>query len=369
MVRCVHMAVDYDSPKVREVIDRLFELAVDRGASDLHLVVGRPPLLRLTGELVEIEGAKELTSDVAKQLCFSIISDAERERFIELKELDVAHQVGSGKRFRINLHWEKGNVAMAARVIPSDIPQMEDLELAPVVHSMVEYPHGLVLVTGPTGAGKSTTLAAMIDRINATATRNIITLEDPVEFLFKHKKCVVRQRQLGQDFISFTEGLKHVLRQDPDVVMVGEMRDIETISTTLTIAETGHLVFATLHTYGAAQTIDRIVDSFPAHQQNQVRIQLALTLRGIVSQQLLPKVDGGRAAAREVLVNNHAVANLIRENKIQQINNVMQTSAGEGMITLRQDLTRLVKEGVVTKETAAEYVIGGSSDEFSTKKK
>ncbi|MFH2062850.1 MAG: PilT/PilU family type 4a pilus ATPase [bacterium] len=353
------MAPGYDSPKVREVIERLFGLAVDRGASDLHLVVGKPPLLRISGELVEIDGAKELTAEVSKQLCFSILDDAERERFIGSRELDVAYQIESGKRFRVNLHWEKGNVAMAARVIPADIPQMEDLDLTPVVSEMVSYPHGLVLLTGPTGAGKSTTLAAMIDRINATRPVNIITLEDPIEFMFTPKKGVIRQRQFGQDFISFGEGLKHVLRQDPDVVMVGEMRDIETISTTLTIAETGHLVFATLHTYGAAQTIDRIVDSFPAHQQNQVRVQLALTLRGIVSQQLLPKSDGGRAAAREVLVNNHAIANLIRENKIQQIGNVMQTSASEGMFTLRQDLERMVKEGTVSREVAMGYIIGG----------
>lgn len=345
-------------------MDRLFNIAVERGASDLHLVVGKPPLLRISGDIVSIEDAKELTPDTVKQLCFSILSDQEREKFISTKELDVAHQIPSGKRFRINMHWEKGNVAMAARTIPSDIPTMEDLELPQIVHDMVDYPHGLVLVTGPTGAGKSTTLASMINRINETQPCNIITLEDPIEFLFEAKSAVVRQRQLGQDFITFTEGLKHILRQDPDVVMVGEMRDVETISTTLTIAETGHLVFATLHTYSASQTIDRIIDVFPAHQQNQIRTQLALTLRGIISQQLLPKMGGGRVAAREILVNNYAIANLIRDAKIQQINNVLQTSASEGMTTLRQNLKEMIENNLISRKTAEEHIVGsGGLDE------
>jgi twitching motility protein PilT len=359
-----------DKPKAREVMDRLFGIAVERGASDLHLVVGKPPLLRVSGDITSIEDAKVLTPETVKQLAFSILSDQEREKFISTKELDVAHQIPSGKRFRINLHWEKGNVAMAARTIPSDIPEMDTLDLPPVVHEMVDYPHGLVLVTGPTGAGKSTTLASMINRINQTQPVNIITLEDPVEFLFEAKQAVIRQRQLGQDFITFGEGLKHILRQDPDVVMVGEMRDVETISTTLTIAETGHLVFATLHTYSASQTIDRIIDVFPAHQQNQIRTQLALTLRGIISQQLLPKMGGGRVAAREVLVNNYAIANLIRDAKIQQINNVLQTSASNGMMTLRQNLKELIDRNLITRETAEEHIVGGGSlDEDTTTKK
>jgi twitching motility protein PilT len=261
----------------------------------------------------------------------------------------------------VNLHWEKGHVALAARTIPSDIPSMDDLNIPPVMRGMADYPNGLVLVTGPTGAGKSTTLASMIQSINKKDPVNIITLEDPIEFLFQSEAAVVRQRQFGQDFLSFNEGLKHILRQDPDVVMVGEMRDVETISTTLTIAETGHLVFATLHTNSAAQTIDRIIDVFPAHQQNQIRTQLALVLRGVVSQQLLPKADGnGRIAAREIMINNAATANLIRESKVQQINNVLQTSASEGMITLAQDLSRLIEEGVITEEVAVRYVGEGA---------
>jgi twitching motility protein PilT len=246
---------------------------------------------------------------------------------------------------------------------------MEELDLPQVVHGMVDYPHGLVLVTGPTGAGKSTTLAAMVDRILETKAVNVITLEDPIEFLFTSQTGVVRQRQFGQDFVSFQEGLKHILRQDPDVVMVGEMRDTETISTTLTIAETGHLVFATLHTYSAAQTIDRIIDAFPAHQQNQIRTQLALTLRGIVSQQLLPRIGGGRVAAREILVNNYAIANLVRDSKVQQINNVLQTSAAEGMTTLKQDLGRLIEMNAISSETAEEHIVGEAKLEEGGHKK
>jgi len=341
-----------------EMIDRLFEIAIEKQASDLHLVVGKPPLLRISGEIVPIEGAKGVTSDIAKDLIFSMLDDREREQFINVRELDIAHQTPTGKRFRVNLHWEKQNAAMAARSIPSEVPTMESLELPQIVQKMTEYPHGLVLITGPTGSGKSTTLAAMVDKINHTEAVNIITLEDPTEFLFQADKSVIRQRQFGQDFLSFAEGLKHILRQDPDVVMVGEMRDIETIATTLTIAETGHLVFATLHTYSAAQTIDRIIDVFPPHQQNQIRSQLALTLRAVVSQQLLPKTGGGRVAAREILINNSAVANLIREGKVAQIKNVIQTSAGEGMTTLSQDLNKLIKQGAVEAEEAKHYLIG-----------
>ncbi len=354
-----------------EVMDKLFDIAVTKGASDIHLVAGKPPLLRIFGEIVPIEGAKILTKDTVQELIFSLLTEEEKRHIIDDKELDVAHQISSGKRFRVNLHWEKTNLAMVARTIPSEIPTMESLELPQVIREMTNYPHGLVLVTGPTGSGKSTTLAAMIDKINITEAVNIITLEDPIEFLFEAKMGVVRQRQLGQDFLSYGEGLKHILRQDPDVVMVGEMRDMDTISTTLTIAETGHLAFATLHTYSAAQTIDRIIDAFPPNQQNQVRSQLALTLRGVISQQLLPKIGGGRVAAREILVNTPAVANLIRENKIPQIKNVLQTSASEGMVTLTQDLNRLIKEKLVEKDVAMQYVIGNEQlgDDDGPKKK
>ncbi len=341
-----------------DVTDKLFEIAAARGASDIHIVVGKPPLLRVNGDLAPVEGASPVTKETAKEMIFSLLAENEKARLLEEKELDIAHQASSGKRFRVNLHWEKGNLSMAARVIPSEIPTMDSLELPEVVQKMTGLPHGLVLVTGPTGCGKSTALASMIDAINRAEAANIITLEDPIEFLFEPKAGVVRQRQLGQDFLSYAEGLKHILRQDPDVVMVGEMRDPETIATTLTIAETGHLVFATLHTYSAAQTVDRIIDAFPPSQQNQIRSQLALTLRAVVSQQLLPSKDGGRVAAREVLVNNPAIANLIREGKIPQIRNVLQTSAAEGMRTLGQHLAQLVKEKRIEKSVAMQYVIG-----------
>ena len=353
-------------------IDQLFDIAVAKDASDIHLVVGKPPILRLAGSLVSIDGVDVLTPETAQKLIFSLLTEDQKERFIKEKEIDIAHQVASGQRFRINLHWEKTNVAMAARLIPSRIPTMEELHLPEIVKDMVDYPHGLVLVTGPTGCGKSTSLASMVERINESRPLNIITLEDPIEFLFSISKGLVQQRQYRQDFLSFGEGLKHMLRQDPDVVMVGEMRDMDTIATTLTIAETGHLVFATLHTYSAAQTIDRIIDVFPPNQQNQIRTQLALTLRGVISQQLLPKIGGGLIAAREILVNNSAVANLIRENKIPQIKNVLQTASEEGMTTLAQDLTRLIKEGLVEKEVAAQYLVGREylgDDGGHTKKK
>lgn len=344
--------------KAAQIVDQLFDSAVEQNASDVHIVVGKKPLLRINGEIMEEESWKEMTSTAAKEFSFSILSEKEQAKFIEIRELDVAHQTASGLRFRINLHWERGNVSMAARAIPTVIPTMDDLYLPDIVRKMVDLPHGIVLVTGPTGSGKSTTLASMINAINRERAENIITLEDPIEFLFKADKSIIRQRQLGRDFISFTEGLKHILRQDPDVVMVGEMRDMETIETALTIAETGHLVFATLHTYSAAQTVDRLIDAFPAHQQNQIRAQIALTLRGVVSQQLLPSEEGGRIAAREVLVNNPAVANLVRENKIPQIKNVLQTSSSEGMFTLVQDLNRLTKEKKISVETAKHYIVG-----------
>ena len=342
--------------KALGVVNRLFDMAVEAGASDVHLVVGKPPLLRISGDIVPVEGSKPLTKEMAEQMVFSLVTEEEKDRFVGQKELDIAHQTPAGVRFRINLHWEKRCVSLAARIIPQEIPDMDSLDLPPVVQKMTEYPHGLVIVTGPTGSGKSTTLASMVESINRETAANIITLEDPVEFMFTPAKSIVRQRQFGQDFLSFPEGLKHILRQDPDVVMVGEMRDPETIATTLTIAETGHLVFATLHTYSAAQTIDRIIDAMPTAQQNQVRSQLALTLRAVIAQQLLPKIGGGRVAGREILVNNSAVANLIREGQIAQIRNVLQTSAGEGMTTLAQDLTRLVALGLVEKEHANQFL-------------
>ena len=341
------------------LLEELFKKAIADGASDLHLVVGSPPLLRVSGGLLSA-GKTELTAKNVSDLIASILTREQEERFLKEKELDFASETKEGGRFRVNIFFEKGNMSLAARVISQKIPTMDELDLPDVVKGFTTLPHGLVLVTGPTGSGKSTTLAAMIDGINSSREENIITLEDPIEYLFEPKKSIIRQRQLGVDMVSFGEGLKHVLRQDPDVIMVGEMRDLETIAAALTMAETGHLVFATLHTWSAAQTIDRIIDSFPAYQQQQIRLQLALTLRGVITQQLIPKKGGGRVAAHEILVNNPAIANLVRENKVAQIKTVMQTSAKDGMTTLVQDLKRLLKDGVIEKEIAQSMVVGES---------
>lgn len=334
--------------------DKLFEYAIEKNASDLHLLVGYKPVLRISGDLYDLEKEPIVTESMMEKFISTLVNENQLRRFRAEKELDIAHAVGR-TRFRVNLHWERGNMGMAARTIPQDIPSMEQLGIPEVVRSFTTLPNGLVLVTGPTGAGKSTTLASMIEYINQARRENIITLEDPIEFLYEPKRSIIRQRQLEIDMMTFAEGLKHLLRQDPNVILVGEMRDLETIATTLTMAETGHLVFATLHTNSSAQTISRIIDVFPAHQQTQIRLQLALTLRGVVSQQLLPRVDGGQIAAREILVNTPAISNLIRENKVEQIKNVLQTSVKLGMQTLEQDLKRLVKEGVISKEIEAMY--------------
>ncbi len=337
----------------------LFGAAAEKGASDLHLVVGCRPVLRIAGDLYDLDGEDALTDASIEKIVRQVVTPEQFERFRIEKELDLAFG-DDGNRFRVNLLWEKNHMSLAARTIPQVIPTMEQLSLPPVVQGFTELTNGLILVTGPTSAGKSTALAAMIDDINTKRRLNIITLEDPIEFLFEAKRSVIRQRQLESDMVSFAEGLKHVLRQDPDVVMVGEMRDLDTIATTLTMAETGHLVFATLHTFSAPQTVSRIIDVFPPHQQTQIRLQLAMTLRGVISQQLLPRIGGGLVATREILVNTPACSNLIRENKVEQIKNVIQTSASIGMVSYTQDLKRMVKEGLITEETAAAYLVSSS---------
>lgn len=343
-------------PNEGKKIDKWLAYAVKQGASDLHLVTENKPIMRIDGALSEIEAEEALTDKEVATQVYAIMTKEQQEQFENKKDLDMAYQVGDA-RFRINIHYERGNVAMAARAIPSQIPTMEDLMLPEIAYELTRMPHGIILVTGPTGSGKSTTLAAMINLINEERNAHVITLEDPIEFLFESKNCVIEQRQLHSDMVTFSEGLKHVLRQDPDIVMVGEMRDLESIATTLTLAETGHLVLATLHTYSASQTIDRLIDVFPPHQQTQIRLQVALTLRGVISQQLLPRVGGGRVAAREIMTMNPAIANLIRENKVPQINSVIQTSAQAGMKTLSQDLKRLIQEGLITEEIAQTYVL------------
>ncbi len=317
----------------------------------MHLVVGLPPTLRIDGELVEIEKEKAITNKEMDQGIFSIITAKQKEEFIKTRELDLSYEL-LDSRFRVNLHFERDSIGLVARIISNQMPTLEGLGIGDTIKNLLDLKQGLILVTGPTGCGKSTTLAAMINYINTNRRCNIITLEDPIEYLFKSDKSIIIQRQLGSDMLSFAGGLKHCLRQDPNVIMVGEMRDLETIGTTITLAETGHLVLATLHTYSAAQTIDRIIDVFPPHQQNQIRMQLSMTLASVISQRLLPKIGGGRIAAREVMTNIPAIANLIRENKVAQIRTVIETSAKDGMVSIDQDLKRLYKEKLITKEAA-----------------
>ncbi|MFH1564493.1 MAG: type IV pilus twitching motility protein PilT [bacterium] len=339
------------------LIDKYLKIAVEQNASDLHLIVDKPPLLRIDGQLIELENETPLTSKTAKEIIYPIMTPLEKDRFEVDRELDLSYEIKKLTRYRVNLHFERDNVGLVARVIPSIIPTMEEIMMPQIGYDLTQMKDGLILLTGPTGCGKSTTLASMIDLINNQRAANIITLEDPIEFSFKSNKSIVKQRQLGSDIISFAEALKHVVRQDPNVVMVGEMRDLETISSAITLAETGHLVLATLHTYNAAQTIDRIIDIFPSHQQSQIRMQISMSLNGIISQKLIPKIGGGRVAAREILINTPATSNLIRENKISQIKTVLQTGSSVGMVTMDQDLKRLYENKLITKETAMSYLL------------
>jgi twitching motility protein PilT len=313
--------------------------------------------LRIDGALAPIDDLEPITPDDAKEIIFGILSEIQKERLTKDREIDVSYEIPEISRFRVNIHWEKGNIGLVARVVTSLTPTMEELEMPKVVYDLLNEKQGLILVTGPTGCGKSTSLAAMINYINTTRAANIITLEDPIEFIYKAKKSIIKQRQLGSDMLSFAEALKHVLRQDPNVILVGEMRDLDTIAATITLAETGHLVLATLHTYSAAQTVDRIIDVFPPYQQSQVRLQLSMFLKGVISQQLIPKITKGRVASREILINTPAISNLIRENKIAQIKTVIQTGVSSGMKTMDQDLKRLYKEGIISEEIAKSYMM------------
>lgn len=338
-------------------IDEIFTKAATLNASDVHLVVGKSPMMRKDGMLVPIPLADSpLTSKDIESLCYGMLSDSQKGELEREKELDFSYHIENIGRFRVNLHWERRSLGLVARVILGNIPTMQDIDMPSVGYNLARLTHGLILVTGPAGCGKSTTLAAMLNLINTERNAHIITLEDPIEFVYEHKKSIVKQRELGTDFISFHTALKHVLRQDPSVLLVGEMRDLETTAATLTLAETGHLVMTTLHTFDAAQTIDRIIDIFPPFQQNQIRLQLSLSLRGIITQKLIPKIGGGQVAAREILINTPAVANLIRENKITQIHTVLQTSAKEGMQPMDSAIRDLFKRGLIDEKTALTHV-------------
>ncbi len=331
----------------------LLKMMIEKEASDLHITSGSPPQLRINGKLTPI-GSTPLTGAETKQMCYSILTEAQKHRFEEENELDLSFGVKGLSRFRANLFVQRGAVSAAIRSIPYRVKSMEELGLPSVVKELVRKTRGLILVTGPTGSGKSTTLAAMVDQINTERQEHIITIEDPIEFVHAHKKCIVNQREINADTKSFRSALKYVLRQDPDVVLIGEMRDLETIEAALTISETGHLTLATLHTNSSVQTINRIIDVFPPHQQPQIRAQLSFVLEGILSQQLLPRKDGnGRVLAIEVLVPNAAIRNLIRENKIHQIYSLMQTGQNKyGMQTMNQSLYQLFIKGAITKEEA-----------------
>lgn len=334
-----------------QIID-ILKASKEKKASDIHLVVGRPPMLRRNG-LLEQLGDEMLNPESNKALIYSILNEEQRVKFELEKELDFSFGVKDMGRFRANIHYQRGTIAAALRLINVVIPTMEELGLPPVLKKFTEYNNGLVLVTGPTGSGKSTTLATMIDEINRTKCEHIITIEDPIEYLHRHQKCVVEQREIGADTGSFTSALRYALRQDPDVILIGEMRDLETIVAALTAAETGHLVFGTLHTRDAAQTIDRIVDVFPTNQQQQIRLQLSGALKGIISQQLIPNKNGdGMELGYEILVGTPAIGNLIRECKTQQIYSMIQTGGKFGMKTMDTVLRELVDKG---KISMAEY--------------
>jgi twitching motility protein PilT len=334
-------------------VDELLRYAVGVGASDLHLSTSMPPTLRLHGALRPMEEVPPLDNNTLRDLIFGILPQNQRERFEADHELDTSHTIAGVGRFRVNVCFERGSIAVALRPIPHEIPEFHTLGLPDTVRAFAELRRGLVLVTGPTGSGKSTSLASLVDIINQTKPMHIVTVEDPIEFVHSHKRSVISQREVGADTFSFAEALRRVLRQDPDVILVGELRDLETISTALTAAETGHLVFATLHTQDAPSTIDRIIDVFPPNQQDQIRIQLGSALQGVVTQQLVPTVDGaGRCVAAEVLVCTSAIQNLIRAAKTHQIYSLMQTGAQYGMQTMDQSLADLVRRKVVTRGVA-----------------
>src|SRR5213593_1951125 len=334
-------------------IDELLEHMVARDASDLHVTVGTPPVIRVRGEIERVDDYNPLTPEETQELLYRILS-SEQQKNLEIKrQLDFSHSIPGLARFRVNVYFQRESIGAAFRLIPAEIKTLEELGIPATLHVLAEKPRGLVLVTGPTGSGKSTTLAALIDEINRNRAEHILTVEDPIEFLHKHKRCIVNQREIGPDATSFSEALKAALRQDPDVILVGEMRDLETISTALTAAETGHLVFGTLHTQSAPSTIDRIIDVFAPEQQEQVRIMIANSLQAVVTQALLPTADGvGRVAALEILLPDDAVRNLIRQAKIEQVYSVMQTNTARGMQTMEQALADLALRRVINLDEA-----------------
>ncbi len=342
-------------------LNDLLDQALKHGASDLHISVGHYPTIRIDGILIPLTKKELLTPDRARNLANVLMTDEQKRRFEEEKDIDLSYNFQDKARFRVNIYYQRGFVSVASRLVPAEIKNIDDLNLPPILHEFVRPAQGFFLVVGPAGHGKSTTLAALIDEINHTRNAHIITIEDPIEYVFVQDKCIIDQRELHQDTTGFRRGLRAALRQDPDVIMVGEMRDLETIATAITAAETGHLVFATLHTNNAAQTIDRIIDSFPASQQGQIRSQLSVTLLGVVSERLVPKVEGGgRVPAVEVMIANPAIRNLVREKKTHELDLVIETSADEGMISLNRSLAGLVRAKYISLESAEMFSLNQS---------
>jgi twitching motility protein PilT len=338
-------------------IEILLEEVVKKKGSDLHLQVGLPPMLRVDGALVPVAGAEALTDEAVETLIFAILDEDQKQILLKDKEFDFSFAFGDLGRFRVNAFHERGNLAAAMRLIPNEILTIEQLGLPPIVNKFADYPRGLVLVTGPTGSGKSTTLAAMLHKINQERAEHVITIEDPIEYTHRSKKSVIVQREVHYDTYSFSAALRSALREDPDVVLVGEMRDLETIASAITIAETGHLVLATLHTNSAAQSIDRMIDVFPPHQQPQIRSQLSNILMAICSQRLVPAIGGGRIAASEILVATPAVRNIIREGKTHQLEAVIQTGAEFGMQSMDKTLVSLIHNGTITYDEARNVAV------------
>ncbi|WP_373687617.1 type IV pilus twitching motility protein PilT [Virgibacillus proomii] len=337
-------------------INELLKAAVNNYASDVHISVGCPPVFRINGVLTSF-GERRLTNTNIVEMAKQMLSPKQWETFLKEGELDASYEITDVGRFRLNVYYQKQQVSFVARIIPNDIPSLEELNMPAILKGLALRPHGLILVTGPTGSGKTTTLAAMVDYINHHNAKHIVTLEDPIEYIHQHSQSIIHQREVGVDTKSFAKGLRASLRQDPDILLVGEMRDLETISTAITAAETGHLVLATLHTNSAVQTINRIIDVFPPHQQGQIRVQLADVLEGILSQRLFKSMDHrGRIAATEILINHPSIANLIRSDKVEQIENVIQTSRCMGMHTLQMSINQLLQANKITNEEAKSYL-------------
>jgi len=336
-------------------LKKLLETVVQQGASDLHLSVARYPTLRIDGTLIPLTNENVLTKKDVAELCGALINEEQAKNLEKNLQIDFTYELEGKMRFRVNVFYETGNLAAALRLIPYKIRTIEELNLPAILHQVIRHTQGLILLVGPTGSGKSTSLAALVDEINHSRTEHIITIEDPIEYIYQQDRCIINQREIYKDVNSFADGLRAAFREDVDVLLVGEMRDAETISTTITAAETGHLVMATLHTNDSAQTIDRIIDIFPASQQQQIRSQLANILVAVVSQRLIPRIGGGRVPAVEILLNNDAVSNLVREGQIHQIVNVLDTSLDEGMISINRSLAELVKEEQITIESAEAF--------------